>query len=136
MDYGKLRTELTTDPVALGYSGLSHAAAAAKLNATDTGRTLPRTAVPVAEIFNAIVNADWPAVGSQAESKLMALLQMQSIDASHANTRAIIGSVFGAGTQTRTNLLALGSRTVSRAEELGLGLVTEGDVAIARGGGW
>lgn len=136
MDHAALRTELTVDPVALGYSGLTDAQAAAKLNAVDTGRTQLRAAVPVQEVFNAIVNADWPTVPSAAESKLRALLQMQSIDASNANTKTIIGAVFGAGTQTRTNLLALGSQTVSRATELGLGAVTTIDVTRARSGVW
>lgn len=142
MNFPALRTELTTDPVALGYSGLTDVQAAAKLNALDTGRTLPRTNVPVAEIYNAIVNADWPDPGAAgtrvAESKLRGLLAMQTIDASNANTKAIIAAIFGAGTTTRANLLALATRTVSRAEEIGLGVVTAGDVGLARAkdGGW
>jgi hypothetical protein len=136
MDYGALRSELTTDPVTLGYSGLTDTQAAAKLNATDTGRTQARTAVPVAEIYNNIVNADWPTAASTSESKLRALLGMQTIDASNANTKTIIGAIFGAGTQTRTNLLAIGTQTVSRATELGLGPVLVSDVTKARAGVW
>lgn len=136
MDYTTLRTELLSDPVTLGYSGLSDINAAAKLNAVDTGRTQARTAVPVAEIFNGIVNADWPAVASVAESKLRGLLQMQTVDASNANTKAIVGAIFGVGTQTRTNLLEIGTQTVSRATELGLGPVAPVDVTRARSGVW
>lgn len=136
MQYDVLRNELLADPIGLGYSGMTDLLAAAKLNALDTGRTQARTAVPVAEMFNAIVNADWPAVASLAESKLRALLQMQTVDASNANIKVIIGAVFGAGTVTRTNLLAIGSQTVSRAVELGLGVITTLDVTRARAGVW
>lgn len=136
MDYPRLRTELTTDPVALGYAGLPDAQAAAKLNALDTGRAQARTAVPMQEVFNSIVNADWPTAGSAAESKLLALLGMPVVDASNANTKALIAAIFAAGTQTRTNLQALGTQTVSRAVELGLGTVLASDVQRARAGSW
>src|SRR4051812_10535777 len=114
MNYPVLQTELQGDPVALGYAPLTDAQAAAKLNDLTTGRTLARTAIPVAEIYNNILNADWPAPASAAESKLRALLGMQTVDASNANTKTIIGAIFGVGTPTRTNLLALGTQTVSR----------------------
>lgn len=143
MDYQKLRTELTTDPVALGYSGLTDTPAAAKLNALDTGRTLNRTSVPTSEVRNAIEDGAWPDPGNAStrvsESKLRALLQMASIDASNANIRAAFGTIFpnsGATAATRTALLALATRTVSRAEELGLEAVTPVDVTRARAGVW
>lgn len=136
MNYSALRAELLDDPLAWGYATLSNGAAAARLNALDTGRAAARTRVENTEVFNAIVNADWPAAGSVSESKLLALLAMPYVDASNANTRAIIGAIFGANTATRANLLALATRPVSRAEELGLGAVSAGDVALARGGVW
>lgn len=138
MDYQKLRDELTSDPVTLGYGGLSNAAAANKLNALDTGRTVSRTRVEVTEIFNAIDDGAWPSTALN-QDKLRGILSMPFIDASNTNTRSIFGSIFpnsGATQATRTRLLALSTRTVSRAEELGLGFVTEGDVAIARAGIW
>jgi hypothetical protein len=42
----------------------------------------------------------------------------------------------GATVATRTALLALSTRAVSRTEELGLGAVLAVDVARARGGVW
>jgi hypothetical protein len=137
-DYRLLRDELINDPVGLGYSGLSNGAAAARLNATDTGRTLPRSRVEVTEIFNAIDDGAWPATAI-LQDKLRGILAMPFIDASNTNTRGIFGAIFpnsGATAATRGRLLALSTRTVSRAEELGLGLVNEGDVALARGGEW
>jgi hypothetical protein len=139
MDYAALRTELTTDPVTLGYAGLTDTLAAAKLNATDTSRTATRTAVPVQEVFNAIDDGAWPTAGSLSESKLRTVLGMPQVDASNTNTRGILGAVFpasGATAATRTRLLALSTQTVSRAVELGLGPVLTSDVTKARAGVW
>lgn len=138
MDYTALRAELTGDPVALGYSGLTDALAAAKLNATDTGRTLARTDVPPREVFNAINDAAWPATAI-LQDKLRALLGMPTIDASNPNTRGIVAAIFpnsGATAATFARLLALGTQTVSRAAELNLGTVTTLDVTRARSGIW
>ena len=140
MDYAKLRTELTTDPVALGYAGLTDQAAADKLNALDTGRTRNRTAVPVQEVFNAIDDGAWPST-TILQDKLRGILGMPVVDASNTNTRGIFGAIFpnsAPTANTRTRLLALATETVSRATELGLGTVTAGDVNLARAktGGW
>lgn len=140
MQYDVLRTELLTDPLPLGYSGLTDAQAAAKLNAVDTGRTQARTAVPPQEIFNAINDAAWPTTAI-LQDKLRAVLGMPAVDASNANTRGILGAIFpasGATLATNTRLVALGTQTVSRAVELGLGIVQAADVTLARtkAGGW
>ena len=138
MDYSKLATELNTDPVSLGYAGLNNAQAAAKLNATDTGRTRSRTRVEVTEVFNCIDDGAWPATAI-LQDKLRGILSMPYVDASNTNTRGIFGAIFpnaGATAATRTRLLALATEPISRAAELGLGFVTEGDVQIARGGQW
>lgn len=139
MDYTALRAELLNDPAALGYAALGDQAAADRLNATDTGRTLNRTNVPTTEVLGAIADAAWPAVASASESKLLAILGMPYVDASNTNIRAILGAIFPTGGSTgatRTALLALATRVVSRQEELRLGVVTAGDVQRARAGSW
>lgn len=139
MDYPVLKNELQLDPVSLGYSALTDTQAAAKLNAVDTGRTLNRTAVPAQEVFNAIDDGAWPTAGSLSESKLRTVLGMPAVDASNTNTRGIFGAVFpntGATAATRTRLLAIGTQTVSRAQELGLGPVLVSDVTKARTNTW
>lgn len=138
MDYGTLAAELTNDPVGLGYAGLTNAQAAAKLNATNTGRTRNRARVEVTEVFNCIDDGAWPATAI-LQDKLRGVLSMPYVDASNTNTRGILGAIFpnsGATAATRTRLLALGTEAISRATELGLGYVSEGDVALARGGTW
>lgn len=138
MDNTKLRSELLSDPAILGLSGLSDALAAAKLNAVDTGRTLSRIAVPASEILGAIDDGAWPST-TILQDKLRNILSIDPIDASNVNIRGILGAIFpnsGGTAATRTRLLALGTRTVSRAEELGLEVVTTGDVTRARSGVW
>lgn len=139
MIYELLRSELLTDPIGLGYAGTTDQQAADLLNSLTTGRTRARTAVPVAEIFNAIDNGAWPATGTM-QDKLAAVLGMQVIDASNANTRGILGSIFpnsGATANTNQRLQALSTRTVSRAEELNLGGIPSAlDVNRARSGAW
>lgn len=134
MDYGALKVELArTTP--LTYAGLSDQAAADRLNATDTGRTLARTGVSKNELLSAIVDSEWPTTAI-LQNKLLCIFCCDSVDASNANTKAIFAAIFGGATVTRANLLALGTRVVSRQEELGLGPVTPIDVTRARSGAW
>jgi hypothetical protein len=135
VQYDVLRAELLNDPVALGYGALTDANAAAKLNATNTGRTLSRTSVSKNELLRAITDSEWPTT-AVLQNKLLCIFSCDSIDASNANVKAVFAAIFGAGTATRTALLALGTQTVSRAVELGLGVVLVADVTIARGGSW
>lgn len=137
-DYTRLRTELTTDPLALGYAPMTDQQAADRINATNTGRTRNRTAVPASEVLGAIDNAAWPSTAI-LQDKLGRVLSINPIDASNTNIRSVLGAVFPAGGQTgatRDRLLALGSETISRAAELNLGTVNAEDVRVARSGVW
>lgn len=140
MDYPKLQTEVANDPVTLGYAGKTDQQIADLLNSLTTGRTLPNTLVPTTQILGAIQLAAWPTVGSASESQLRAILGMPYVDASSTNIRAILGSIFpnsGNTATTRANLLALGTVTVSRATELGLGeTVLAVHVTRAKAGTW
>jgi hypothetical protein len=135
MNYTQLQAELSNDPVGLGYSGLSDSLAATKLNATNTNRTLARKAVSKNEILTAIVDSEWPTTGI-LQNKLLCIFSCDTIDASNANVKAVFAAIFGPATATRGGLLALGTQTVSRAVELGLGIVLAADVTLARSGSW
>jgi hypothetical protein len=138
VDYPKLRTELTTDPVTLGYAPLTDQAAADKLNATNTGRTRNRTAVGTDEVLNQIDDAAWPTTAI-LQNKLQILLERQTVDASNTRVRGIFAAIFpnsGGTAATLGRLNALGTETVSRATELGLEFVQAVDVQRARAGKW
>lgn len=144
MDYARLQAEIATDPVTLGYAGKTDQQIADLLNSLTTTRTLPRTRVDTTEIIGAVSSATpsnaWPTPASKQESMLLAILSMPFVDASNANVRAIFGEIFpnaGNTATTRTNLLALGTQTVSRATELALGgAPTALDVNRAKAGVW
>lgn len=136
MDYQKMRTELLTDPLGWNYAGMTDAAAADKLNATNTGRTLPRATVPVYEVKEAIVLSDFTTITPAQREYLTMLFNSEALYNKAGNIRAALASIFS-GKTTLTNLSALQTYTVSRADELAIGgTPTAGDVAMARAGIW
>ncbi len=144
MDYQRLRTELLTPqssvppaPAGWTYVGLSDQAAADKLNDPGGGRTRNRTNVTKNEIIKSIRNADYPTTSANDQikwNKLNLLLSTDTIDASSTNVRDTFTAIF-TGTPTLTTLNTLATEAISRTDELGLGVVTAGDVGIARAGG-
>jgi len=87
--------------------------------------------VTAAEVFNAYVGAELPARSSDEWQNLLLLGSMNAGNPFFLqdNVLAVLTGVFGAGTQTRTNLIALSTRNISRATELGLPTPKLGDIA-------
>jgi len=87
--------------------------------------------VTAAEVFNAYVGAELPARSSDEWQNLLLLGSMNAGNPFFLqdNVLAVLIGVFGAGTQTRTNLIALSTRNISRATELGLPTPKLGDIA-------
>lgn len=136
MDYQALKTELLTDPLALGFSGLSNTAAADKLNEVPAnpavGRQLERDIVPTWEVFEATVPAEWAALSAAEKQRYQSMLAMGSVNLKKPNTRLALASIFGAATTTRANLIALQNIAASRAAVLFGEPVQSWDVARAR----
>lgn len=136
MDLQALKTELATDPLNLGYAGLSDPhEKAAKLNETpaaaEPGRQRDRTTLEAWEVFEATVKSEYAALSADDKELYRAMLSMGTINVRGANTRATFAGLFQAGTQTRANLVALQTQPVSRARFLGFGLVRADDVLRA-----
>lgn len=132
MSLDKLRTELTSDPLGIGYAGMTDAQVVASLLAVNRPGA-EREVIPSYEILEATVPAEWATLTAQEKQRYQTLISAGQVNLRGANTRAMLGAMFGAGTTTRANMLALQTGPVkSRAEELGLGEVREGDVQIAR----
>ncbi len=136
MNIDILRTELTDDLLIRGYSGMSDEAAAADLNDTTTGRTLPIDTLTAAEIYEEIDTAEFDALtdaNKVAVDRILGLGGSINLDAT-SKARAVLLGVFAgaAGTITRPAIGAAVIRTVSRGEELGLGFVWPGHVQTAR----
>jgi hypothetical protein len=135
MDYAILHDELTLDPLARGYAGMTHVEAAADLNTVY--RTRNRTAMSGSEIFENTDPAEFAALpegadvaGKATRNKKMEWLSFCGIDSvdPFGPAAQFVINVFGSGSTTVSNLAVARVETISRAEELGLGVVTPGDV--------
>ena len=120
----QLATELTTDPSSLGYAALiaagSDQALADALNLARAGApfVVHRNDIQARELMAAVVLAEYTALSQAPRDLWQALLTTAPLDAGDTNTRTNVGTVFGAGTATRTALTALADRQGSRAEVL------------------
>lgn len=130
-----LAAELTNDPLARGYAAMTDAQVAESLAVVD--RPVERTTMRASEIFEAIVLSEYNALAAAKKAQVDRVLNLAGDDIPVGVTskaRAFMLDSFGAGSQTRTNLSALMTTTLSRAEELGLGTVSHTLVAKVRGG--
>lgn len=125
MTIAQLKTELTTDPKTLGYGTLrtqsnGPEAVAAKINQIGaSAETITRTYVPIEDVVAAIVRADYDLLAAAGKAFLNdVLLTGTRVKTGDANLRASMSGLFGAGTTTRTNLVALATRSASRGEAL------------------
>ncbi len=138
-----LKDELIGDPEGRGYSGMSNQAAADELNsiwADPDTRTRNRTFMTGDEIAQAADPTEFDALddGSVAntpdvKSHWLALCGRTTVDPFGVANVALVISIFGNPSVTRTNLLAARVEDITRADELGLGFVNARDVGYARG---
>lgn len=132
MDYVRLKSEIMSDPAALGYAGKTDQQIADLLNSMAMGRSIERSVIPAHEIIEATVPADWALLLATEKQRYQTIVAAGQVNLKGPNTRALFGAMFGAGTQTRANLIALQSVAVSRAQEINLGRVEPGHVAKGR----
>lgn len=125
-----LSQELSLDPVGIGYANMSDAEVAASLNTEN--RSAVVTAVSGSDVLNATDDAEFAVLSAEQKAEWLSLCAVDSIDVSNGVAKALEAALFGSGTTTRSNLQSLKTRLVSRANEIGLGLVREGDVTRAR----
>lgn len=130
-DLAALRAEIDTDPLARGYAGKSDGWVADSITNT-IDRVVSRATVSGAEILNATDDGEYGLLTAAQQSSWLALCGVDSINTASGVAKSLEASLFGGGTQTRANLLALKNSTVSRAAELGLGSVNVQDVTKAR----
>ena len=127
-----LKAELTDDPEAIGYSGMTDAEAATSINTAN--REVTRETLPSADIYEAINVSEFQALSDAAKvyvRDVLALGDGVKVGAASKARTVLIGA-FGGGSATITSLAAAITDTVSRATELGLGFVHPGDVENAR----
>jgi hypothetical protein len=128
-----LRTELLTDPLSRGYSTMTDQQAADSLNTVDRPAPDMET-ISNTDLYEAIDRSEYNPLTENEKDRLRILLGLETIRvASGDQGRAEILALFGAGTTTRANLIALATGQLqSRATELGLPTVRVGHVEDAR----
>lgn len=130
MDYAALKSELTVDPLGRGYVGMSDSAAAADLNTSY--RTASVQTVQGGTVLNATDDVEFSALTTENKDRWLALCGVETINVSSGVAKSLEADIFGPGTTTRTNLLALKNESITRAIELGLYPLNADDVAYAR----
>jgi len=125
-----LKTEITTDPLTRGYSGMSDLEIANDLNTVY--RQVNVESVTGQGLFEATVPSEYNTLTDKQISLFHAIVGMGDIKVNGTNTKTALLAMFGVGTTTRTNLAALQKQDVSRAQELGIPYVYEGHVQEAK----
>lgn len=127
-----LKSEITNDPIAIGYAGKDHETIAKLIN--NAARQVPDDGEkPTWKLFRCFEVSELTTAEADPIKfrRLQLLLGMPSINPDAARLRQHIVQVFGNPSTTLTRFDAWAKRSGTRAEELGLGRVTESDVADA-----
>jgi hypothetical protein len=134
--FAALKAELTNDPKALGLVGKTDQQAADLLNTVGLSvETVSVTGVLDAYlVINAVNAAEYGSLTAAEKTRFETITGAGKVDPNNTNVTAAFAAMFGAGTATRTALLALANRSCSRAEKLfGAGTVLNAwDVGRAR----
>lgn len=126
-----LKAEITNDPLGRGYAGMTDAQVAADLNTVNRDNWVPLSS---SQIFESIDAAEFVALTPAQQARVDRILGLgsgiQTTPGSQARSELI--AVFGGGSTTITTLASIANQQISRAQELGLGVVREGHVTEAR----
>jgi hypothetical protein len=125
-----LSDELTNDPLARGYSGMSDVAATADLNTVY--RTQNKTDMSPTEVYNNIDLTEYIALSAANKAEIWNILHLGNPLNPFGLEAIRLTAIFGSGSDTITSLQAARTESISRAQELGLGIVKVGHVAEAR----
>jgi len=129
MNITALKTELTVDPLARGYSGMTDEQAATDLNTVY--RTRNKTSMTGSEVINRVVPAEWNALTDAQQAKAWNIIHLGTLNPFGVEA-TMLSAIFGAGSATIAALAAARKGNVSRADELGFGFVYAGNVMEAR----
>ncbi len=129
MNQQALATELSNDPESRGYSGMSDEAAAVDLNTAY--RTRDKATMAAHEVAQSIDVSEFNGKTTTQQRLIWDVLHMGTINPFGIEATLFI-SVFGASSATIDALKVARKVAITRAQELGLGVVKPGYVAKAR----
>ena len=141
-----IKSELQADPEALGYTAqATYDAADAPTQETlaladlallsAVGQVVDVQTLSASQLFEAIDATEWGTVldATDRDNVRLVLSLGDNIQiAPGTKARAMLSNALAGATSSLANLGVLGSRTVSRVEELAFGRVTAGDIQNAR----
>lgn len=126
----ELKAELIAGHPDTGPYSLNDATAADEINVVN--RTKPKPSLTGDEVFGATDGAEFIGLSDHQQILWLSFCGRPQIDPFQSANVDLVKHLFGAGSATVTALVALRSKAVSRAEELGLHRVREGTVTEAR----
>ena len=126
-----LKTEVTTDPLARGYSGMASSFLLENLQAIN--RTRNKVSLNPSEVYQNIDQGDWAALTASQQDEVWNTLHLgDPLDPFGREATRFI-AIFGGGSATITALQALRVDNISRLEQIGIsGTVTEHQINRAR----
>ena len=121
--YAALKTELTNDPLGLGYVRKTDEECADLLNEVAPDNKNPekrvlRDTVESWEIVGATVYGEYVSLTATQRDLYGSIVSCGKVNPQNGNIRTIFGQLFGVGTTTRAQLNDLQYRGSSRAEKL------------------
>jgi len=129
-EYSTLQTEINTDPLGKGYSGMTDTQVRDSLNTED--RTANRSSLTGDEIFGATDNTEFVGLTDHQRVLWVSFTSKDTIDPTSSVNIAFVDYVFGTSSTTKSNLQTLRQTLISRVTELGLPTPTTADVRYAR----
>ena len=120
-----LADEVTADPLARGYAGMTDQELVDSLNALD--RTRERTTMSAGEVMEQIDGAEFSALNNASKARVDRVLGLGAeiiIGPGNAHNAVQEMLVFGGGSATIAALVAARTEAISRAQEIGVGGVT------------
>ena len=131
--YVQIKAELDTDPLVLGYSGMTDGEAANAMNDLANGGTVDVQRISGGDLQSVVDATEWSALTTNKLLQWLTLISAEGGLQINTETKAQVVDIWSAGT-TRTNLAALQTKPGTRAEVLwGAGtVVTLFDVHVAR----
>jgi len=130
MDYQALKTELLAGHPTTGAYDASSETAVTQINAVNRPYTIP--AMSGKQLMDLTDPTEYQGLTDGEKAQWLALTSHDLVNTEVGGMGQVIGTdIFGAGT-TASNIGAARDTTISRATELGFGVVTPGDVEYAR----
>ena len=135
-DYAALNAELIAGHPDTGVYNVDNQIAADQLNVVNRERN--RTSMSGLEVKRAFdldvtTRAEWAALTDTKKSQILALVSRDDLDPFGVD-KMLFQDIAATATATKAQLLVLRVESVSRAVEIGFGVVTSADVDAARNG--